>query len=64
MAVFARVGYTRLDKIITSSSLGGSIQRDVPVNPTCPNAREENRVPDKEWADGVSHPHPQEDVSD
>ena len=64
MAVFARVGCTRLDNIITSSSQDGSIQSDVPVNPTCPNARVENRVPDDEGADGVSHPNAQDEVSD
>ena len=63
MAGFVRVGCTRLDKIITSRSQDGSIQRDVPVNPTCPNARDENLVPEDEGAEGVSQPSPQEDIS-
>ncbi len=59
MAWLLRVGWTRLERKMTSNSRTGLIQIEVPVNPKCPNDSGENHWPDDEAWDGVSQPKPQ-----
>src|SRR5262249_35275815 len=56
MALFSRVGWTRLVSRTTKSFRSGSIHIDVPVNPVWPNDRGPKRLPAEEFSLIVSSP--------
>ena len=56
MALFSRVGCTRLVSRMIKSSRVGSIQTEVPVNPVCPNEVGDNKLPAELPFEGVSQP--------
>src|SRR6185503_6496869 len=56
IALFSRVGCTRLVRSTTKSLRSGSIHREVPVKPVWPNDRADSLSPADESGWGVSQP--------